>query len=153
MNAPFIAARTNQSTRGCTIGANTPDVECAAVKKASSSPDGSIIRLNRYAENLLVERTGKDNRRADARTRPLALGPLQLVRLVSGRTLFEFALSENPTMARQQAAHRGTNQTAALVFDETTSLRRVLGADARIRGVRGEALMSTMVLLDMAAAV
>ena len=104
VNVNFIAFSSRRQVRAWTMAAKTIDVECAAIQKQQSGPDMLTLRLNRYAEQLLAERIGKDELKADACTRPIPLGPLETIRDGSGRMLFRFAMSEDAASYRQQRA-------------------------------------------------
>ena len=104
VNAAFIAFSTKQQVRAWTFAAQTVDVECASIQKQESGPDMLTVRLNRYVEELVVQRIGKDDVRAEACSQPIALGPLETIREESGRTLFRFSMNENAANARRQRA-------------------------------------------------
>jgi hypothetical protein len=104
VNQRFLDGRTNKEARGWTTLANVVDVECAAITKQGSVADMLAVRLNEYAEKLVLDRVGKDEIKADACGGRFPLLPLETIRDGSGRTVFTYRMSENPATAGRQRA-------------------------------------------------
>ena len=95
---------TNKETRVWTTLANIIDVECAAINPQRSGVTLLIVRLNEYAERLVLERAGKDELKADACSGRFPLSTINTTRDGSGRSLFVYGLSANRTTAERQRA-------------------------------------------------
>lgn len=103
-DTPFIDGITRQRVHGWATLANAVDVECAAFERPPSAPERLILRLNRYAEDIVLERIGKEEIRADACGGDLPFAPMATLKDASGRTLFALGLSRNPREAARQRA-------------------------------------------------
>jgi hypothetical protein len=101
-NTAFIDAVTKKEAHGWTTLANAIDVECAALERPQSGPDRLTLRLNRYAEGLVLDRIGKEEIKADACAGRYPFSPMERLRDTSGRTLFTFGLSQDQTRAERQ---------------------------------------------------
>jgi len=74
------------------------------LERPPPGPEQLRLRLNEYAERLVLERMQKDEIKADACTGHLPFSPMKTARDASGRTLFTFGLSrDRATAARQRA--------------------------------------------------
>jgi hypothetical protein len=104
VNTRFLDARTGKEVRGWTTLANMVDVECAALARQQPEPDRLTVRLNEYAEKLVLERIGKDEIKADTCGGRFPLSTIETTRGASGRTLFTYGLSQNRTTAERQHA-------------------------------------------------
>jgi hypothetical protein len=60
------------------------------------------VRLNEYAERLVLDRIGKDELKADACVGRFPLSWINTTRNASGRSLFVYGLSPDRTMAEHQ---------------------------------------------------
>lgn len=108
VNTRFLNSRTGKEARAWATLANIVDVECAALEREASGLERLTVRLNRYAEQLVLERVGKEEIKADTCGGRLPLSPVEMTRDASGRTLFRYALSQNrATAARQRACITG----------------------------------------------
>ncbi len=94
--------RTGRDVSPWTTLANIVDVECAAIDRLPSRRQRLTLRLNRYAEQLVLDRLGKDEMKADTCGRQLPLSTLGATLDGSGRTLFTYALSTDRTSAERQ---------------------------------------------------
>jgi hypothetical protein len=103
-DTPFIDAITRNKVHAWATLANAVDVECAAFERPPSGPERLTLRLNRYAEDIVLERIGKEGIRADACGGDLPFSPMATSKAASGRTLFTFELSRNPAVAARQRA-------------------------------------------------
>ncbi len=103
-DTPFIDGITRKKVHGWTTLANAVDVECAALKRPPSGPERLTVRLNRYAEDVVLERIGKEEVKADVCNRDRPSTPITTSKDASGRTLFTFALSRSPAVAAGQRA-------------------------------------------------
>jgi hypothetical protein len=101
---PFLDSRTNKEVLAWETLANVVDVECAAFERRQSGPDRLTLRLNEYAEKLVLERMGKEEMKADTCGGRFPLSPIETTRGASGRTLFTYGLSQNRTTADRQRA-------------------------------------------------
>ena len=102
VNQRFVDARTNREVRGWTTLANLVDVECAAINPQESGPERLTVRLNAYAEKLVLDRAGKDEIKADACGGRFPLLPVDTTRDRSGRSLLVYGLSPNRATAKRQ---------------------------------------------------
>ncbi|MFI5176126.1 MAG: hypothetical protein ACHQKY_14795 [Terriglobia bacterium] len=82
--------------------ANIVDIECASVEPQRAGPPILTVRLNEYAEKLVLDRVGKAEIKADACGGKFPLSSLKTARDRSGHTLFVYGLSKNPPTAKQQ---------------------------------------------------
>ncbi len=98
-NTRFFDSRAQRQTRVWETLANRVDVECAAL-----TPERLTLRLNEYAERLVLDHMGKDEIRGDACGGRFPFSPMKTVRDAAGRTLFTFGLSRNPKTAEHQRA-------------------------------------------------
>jgi hypothetical protein len=103
-NEPFIAGITGKPVRAWTPLANALDVECASLHWPQSGSEPLTLRLNRYAEDIVLERIRKEETRADACGGDLPFTPMAASKDPAGRTLFIFGLSRNPSVAARQRA-------------------------------------------------
>jgi hypothetical protein len=94
--------RTGRDVSPWTTLANIVDVECAAIDRLPSGRQRLTLRLNRYAEQLVLDRLDKDEMKADTCGRQLPLSMLDATLDGSGRTLFTYALSTDRTSAERQ---------------------------------------------------
>ncbi len=95
---------TGKKFRGWATVANMVDVECAALQRDRSGTERLTVRLNKYAEKLVLERMGKDEVKADTCGGRYPLSELGTERDASGRMLFTYGLSPNRAVAQQQRA-------------------------------------------------
>ena len=102
MNQRFLDGRTNREVRAWAILANIVDVECAAIKPQQSGPELLTVRLNEYAEKLVLDRIANDEVKADACGGRFPLSSIETTRDPSGRTLFTYGLSQNRATAERQ---------------------------------------------------
>lgn len=101
-NTAFIDAVSKKETHGWTTLANANDVECAALGRLGKGSERLTLRLNRYAEGLVLDRMGKEEIKADACAGRVPFSPMETLRDASGRTLFLLRLSRDPTTAQRQ---------------------------------------------------
>ncbi len=101
-NTAFIDAVTKKEAHGWTTLANVIDVECATLERPQSGSERLTLRLNRYAEGLVLDRIGKEEIKADACTGRYPFSLMERLRDASGRTLFTFGLSQDQTTAQRQ---------------------------------------------------
>lgn len=104
VNQTFLSSRTKQQARAWTTLANVVDVECAAISRQQQGPDILTVRLNEYAEKLVLDRLRIDETKADACGGRFPLTALAATRDPAGRTLFNYALSRTATTAERQRA-------------------------------------------------
>jgi len=104
VNQSFLDGRTKQQARAWTTLADVVDVECAAIDQPRQGAVVLTVRLNEYAEKLVMNRLGKDEIKADACGGRFPLTWLETTRDASGHTLFNFALSRVRTRAPRQRA-------------------------------------------------
>jgi hypothetical protein len=104
VNQGFLDGRTKQQARAWTTLANVVDVECVAIKRQQQGADVLTVRLNEYAEKLVLDRLGKDEMKADACGGRFPLAALATTRDGAGRPLFNYALSRTRTTAERQRA-------------------------------------------------
>jgi hypothetical protein len=104
VNQSFLDSRTKQQARAWTTIANVVDVECAAIDRQRQGADVLTVRLNEYAEKLVMDRLGKDETKADACGGRFPLTALETTRDAAGRTLFNYALSRTRATAQRQRA-------------------------------------------------
>ena len=102
VNQRFVDGRTNKQVRGWTTLANLVDVECAAINRQESGLERLTVRLNEYAEKLVLDRAGKDEMKADACGGRFPLSPINTTRDRSGRSLFVYGFSPNRATAKRQ---------------------------------------------------
>lgn len=102
VNQSFLDSRTKQQARAWTTLANVVDVECAAINRRQPGADVLSVRLNEYAEQLVLDRRGKDETKADACGGRFPLTALAATRDAAGRTLFNYALSGARSTAERQ---------------------------------------------------
>lgn len=103
VNQNFLDSRTKQQARAWTTLANVVDVECAAINPQQGGPDILTVRLNEYAEKLVLDRMGNDETKVDACGGRFPLTALAATH-DAGRTLFNYALSRTRTTAARQRA-------------------------------------------------
>lgn len=103
MNQSFLEGRTKQQARAWTTLANVVDVECVAINRQRHGADVLTVRLNEYAEKLVLDRLGKDEMKADTCGGRFPLTALAATRDGAGRPLFNYALSPRTTAERQRA--------------------------------------------------
>jgi hypothetical protein len=103
-NEPFIDGITGKPVRGWTPLANLLDVECGSLHRPEPASERLTLRLNQYAEDIVLERIGKEEIRADACGADLPFSPMAISKDSDGRTLFTFGLSRNPSVAARQRA-------------------------------------------------
>jgi hypothetical protein len=101
---PFIDGITGKPVHGWAPLANALDVECASVRRPQSGPERLTLRLNRYVENIVLERTGKEAIRADACGGDLQFSSMATSKDASGRALFTLGLSGASAVAARQRA-------------------------------------------------
>jgi hypothetical protein len=104
VNQSFLDSRTKQQARAWTSLANVVDVECAAINRQPQRADVLTVRLNEYAEKLVLDRMGKDETKADACGGRFPLTALAATHDAAGRTLFNYELSRTRTTAVRQRA-------------------------------------------------
>lgn len=104
VNQRLLDSRTNREVRAWTTLANLVDVECAAISPQDSGPERLTVRLNEYAEQLVLDRGGKDEIKTEACGGRFPLSPIARTRDRSSRLLFVYFFSENRTTARRQRA-------------------------------------------------
>ena len=102
VNQPFVDSRTHREARGWETLANVVDVECAAISRQASGAERLTVRLNKYAEKLVLDRAGKDEMKVDACGGRFPLSPIDTSHDGSGRSLFVYALSPNRATAKRQ---------------------------------------------------
>jgi len=102
VNQRFLDGRTNKEVRSWVTLADIVDIECASITHQQSGPDLLTIRLNEYAERLLLDRIGKDEMKANVCGVRLPLTSFETERDKSGRTLFTYRLSQRHTTAEKQ---------------------------------------------------
>jgi hypothetical protein len=102
VNQRSVDGRTNKETRGWTTLANLVDVECAAINPQALGTERLTVRLNEYAEQLVLDRVGKDEIKADACGGRLPLSLIDTTRDTSGRQIFVYGLSSNRATAERQ---------------------------------------------------
>jgi hypothetical protein len=102
VNQRFIDSRTHKEARGWTALADGVDIECAAIDRQKSRAEQLTVRLNKYAEKLILERVGKDAMKVDACRGQFPLSPIDTIRDRSGHALFVYALSSNRATAERQ---------------------------------------------------
>lgn len=103
-NTQFVDGLTGKEVRAWSTVANIVDVECGALQRQQSGPERLTVRLNKYAEKLVLERMGKDEIKADACAGRFPLSVIETARDASGRTLFTYGLSRKRTTAERQRA-------------------------------------------------
>jgi hypothetical protein len=103
-NELFIDGLTGKPVHGWTPLANALDVECASLNRTQSGSEGITLRLNRYAEDIILERIGKEEIKADACGGDLPFSPVTTAKDSTGRTLFTLGLSRNAALAGRQSA-------------------------------------------------
>ena len=104
VNQSFLDGRTKQQARAWTTLANVVDVECVAINRQRQGADVLTVRLNEYAEKLVLDRLGKDEMKADTCGGRFPLTALAVTRDGAGRPLFNYALSRTRTTAERQRA-------------------------------------------------
>ncbi len=102
VNTLFFNESAKKESRAWTTLANIVDVECASIKPQAKGPPVLTLRLNEYAEKLVLDRMGKDEMRADACGGRLPLSWIGTERDGSSRTLFRYGLSRDPATAKRQ---------------------------------------------------
>jgi hypothetical protein len=102
VNTRFINAVTGKPVRAWTVVANIVDVECAALQRQQHGPDCLTVRLNEYAEKLVLDRMGKEEIKADACAGQFPLSAIATVRDPFGRALFTYGFSQDPVIAERQ---------------------------------------------------
>lgn len=102
VNQRFLDGRTNKQVRAWVTLANAVDVECASIKQQQSGPDLLTVRLNKYAERLVLDRIGKGEMKASACGGRFPLSSIETTHDRSGRTLFIYGLSQNHATAERQ---------------------------------------------------
>jgi len=100
----FVDARTNTSRLSWGLLANVVDVECASMTTQPGGRRELTVRLNRYVENLVIDRAGRDATKANTCGGQFPLSQLSMTRDAAGRALFTYALSEMPATAERQRA-------------------------------------------------
>jgi len=103
-NTPFIDGITRKEVRAWATLANAVDVECASLRRPSVGPGRLTLRLNRYAEDIVLERIGKEEIKADACGEDLPFSTMATSKDEAGRTLFTFGLSGTAAAAARQRA-------------------------------------------------
>jgi len=103
-NTLFLDGLTGKEVLAWTVIANMVDVECAALQRQLHGPERLTVRLNEYAEKLVLERMGKDEIKAEACGGRFSLSNIGAARDASGRTLFTYGLSQNRMTAERQRA-------------------------------------------------
>ena len=103
-NTAFIDAVTKLEAHGWTTVANAVDVECAALVRPPTGTELLTVRLNEYAEQLVLERMRTEEVRADVCAGRFPFSPMKTLGDASGRTLFTFGLSRDRTTAARQRA-------------------------------------------------
>lgn len=104
VNTRFLDGLTGKEARAWTPVANMVDVECAELHRQQVRPERLTVRLNEYAEKLVLERMGKDEIKADTCGGRFPLSTIEAARDASGRTLFTYGLSHNRRTAERQRA-------------------------------------------------
>jgi len=104
VNTRFQDAVTGKEAQAWTPLANTVDVVCVALVRRPGRPDRLTVRLNEYAEKLVLDRIGKEETKADACDARFPLTPMARTRDASGHTLFSFGFSGKPKTAALQRA-------------------------------------------------
>jgi hypothetical protein len=82
--------------------ANSVDVECAAIMTDGGGPPRLTVRLNTFAEALVLEYIAQENVRADSCAGRFPLSPLPAQHDTDGRSLFVYGLSPTRTTALRQ---------------------------------------------------
>ena len=98
----FIDGRTRKPARAWTPVANMVDVECAAIESQKTGPNVMTLRLNQYAEELVLSRLGKDQMKADTCGGSVPLVSLGTRKDTAGRSLFVYRLSQSSAAAERQ---------------------------------------------------
>ena len=101
-NISFLDGLTGKEARAWTTLANAVDVECGALGREGSGPQRLTLRLNRYAEQLVLQRMEKDEVKAGTCAGRLPLSPVEVTRDASGRALFTIGLDPKRTLAERQ---------------------------------------------------
>ena len=101
VNQPFADASTGKQVRAWTTVANLVDVECAAITFQPGA-ERLTVRLNKYAEKLVLDRVGKDELKADTCGGQLPLTPIDVAHDASGRSLFTYGFSKDHVTAERQ---------------------------------------------------
>jgi hypothetical protein len=102
VNQRFVDGRTNREIRGWTTLANLVDVECAAINPQPSGAERLAVRLNEYAEKLVLDRAAKDAIKADACGGRFPFSRIDTIRDRSGRSLFIYGFNANRATAERQ---------------------------------------------------
>lgn len=85
--------------------ADMVDVECAAVRTQSSGPPLLSVRLNKYAEKLLLDQLAlKTELKTNVCGGKFEVSPAGTSMDGRGRTMFQYALSESPRTASSERA-------------------------------------------------
>ena len=103
-NTRFLDSLTGKEVRAWTTIANMVDVECASLQRQEAGLEQLTVRLNEYAEKLVLERMGKDEIKADTCAGRFPLSAIGATRDASGHTLFTYGLSQNRMTAERQRA-------------------------------------------------
>jgi hypothetical protein len=103
-NTPVIDSITSKEFRAWEMLANAADVECASLHRPSVGPGLLTLRLNRYAEDIVLERIGKEEIRAEACGEDLPFATMATAKDRADRTLFTLGLSRTPAAAERQRA-------------------------------------------------
>jgi hypothetical protein len=125
-NQPILGASARREGLMWVLLANMPDVECASIQKQPSGLEQLTVRLNQYADQLVVDRLGRDEVKADACNSGFPLTPMKALTGLNntrdrfGRTLFAYALGPEPLSAQQQRK----------CIESQIDLRASCGADA-----------------------
>lgn len=98
----FLDGRTKKMEQAWTTLANLVDVECVSIDASESGPDLLTVRLNKYAEELVLDRMGKDQLKAEVCFRKFPLSFIETTPDGSGHTLFVYGLSQNRRTSEQQ---------------------------------------------------
>lgn len=98
----FIDKRSKSEARVWTTLANVVDVECAAISSVRPGTEQLTVRLNEYAERLILDRVGRDELKVDACGGRFPLSPVDELSDSSGRTLFVYGLSRDQVTAAHQ---------------------------------------------------
>jgi hypothetical protein len=102
VNQRFVDGRTKTEVRGWTTLANLVDVECAAINPQQSGAERLAVRLNEYAEKLVLDRAAKDEIKADACGGRFPFSRIDMIRDGSGRSLFIYGFSSSRATAERQ---------------------------------------------------
>jgi hypothetical protein len=103
-NTRFLDSLTGKEVRAWTTIANMVDVECASLQRQQPGLERLTVRLNEYAEKLVLERMGKEEIKADTCAGRFPLLAIGAARDASGHTLFTYGLSQNRMTAERQRA-------------------------------------------------